>query len=98
MEYLSELKTNKEIFINFMKEKYPVFNNSNIFLRDILYAVKSYFERKEKFLRYSECEKIALEFTNYLEQTNEIKKVGNNAWKVNFLVNKVVNNSEAAIN
>lgn len=98
MNYLDELKSNKEIFFNFMKEKFPIFFNSNIFLRDLLYAIRSYFERKEKFLSYSQAEKLALEFAEYLEKENEIKKVGKNTWKVNFFSKQVVNNVETIVN
>lgn len=98
MNYLNELKSNKEIFFNFMKEKFPVFFNSNIFLRDLLYSIKSYFERKDKFISYSQAEKLALEFTEYLEKSEEIKKVGKNTWKVNFFARQIVNKAETAIN
>lgn len=98
MNYLNELKSNKEIFFNFMKEKFPVFFNSNIFLRDLLYSIKSYFERKDKFISYSQAEKLALEFTEYLEKSEEIKKVGNNTWKMNFFGKQVVNKAETTIN
>jgi hypothetical protein len=81
-----------------MKEKFPIFFNSNIFLRDLLYAIKSYFERKDKVLSYSQSEKLALEFAEYLEKSNEIKKVGNNAWKVNFFAKRVVSKVETIVN
>jgi hypothetical protein len=77
-----------------MKEKYPIFFNSNIFLRDILYSIKSYFEIKDKFLTYAQCEKLALDYINYLENSYDLKKVGNNAWKVNFFDKPVVTNTE----
>lgn len=84
MKYLDELISKKEVFINFMKAKYPFYQNSNVFFRDIQYAIKSYFKRKNKFLKYSETEKLALAFTSHLESTKEFIKVSNNAWKVNF--------------
>lgn len=94
MDHLNELITNKEIFFNFMKEKYPVIQNSNLFLRDLLYAIKYYFERKNNYLKYGQCEKLALEFADYLVNINELKKVGENTWKVNFSPQPVVTNSE----
>lgn len=94
MNNLNELITNKEIFFNFMKEKYPIFHNSNIFFRDLLYAIKSYFERKNHLLSYAQSEKLAIEFTGFLTSNNELKKVGENVWKVNFFPNPVVTNVE----
>lgn len=85
MKKLEELKTNKMIFFNFMKEKYPVISKSNIFLRDIQYAIISYFEKKDIKVKYSEAESLALEFTNYLESEGQLIRIDKNTWKVNFL-------------
>jgi F0F1-type ATP synthase beta subunit len=41
-----------------MKEKYPFFNNSNLFLRDIQYGVKHFFEMKNIKLAYKRVEDI----------------------------------------
>lgn len=94
MDFMKELINNKEIFFNFMKEKYPIHHNSNIFLRDLLYAIKNYFEKKNLHLNYTQCEKLALEFANYLLQSNDFKKINDNTWKVNFFLNPVVTNVE----
>lgn len=86
MNYLQELTASDEIFFRYMKEKYRVFYNSNIFLRDIQYAIKSFFQRKNQKLKYFEAEKLALDFTELMEKKEKLKKVNNNAWKVNFLL------------
>jgi hypothetical protein len=90
MEYLKELTINRTIFFSFMKEKYNVFNNSNIFFRDIQYAIKSYFEKKNKRINYSDAEKIAKEFISQMENDKQLIKMSNNAWKVNFSFEKSV--------
>lgn len=90
MNYLQEITTNKTIFFNFMKEKYEVHKDSNIFLRDILYAIMSYYAKKDIKVKYSAAEKIALELVTQLEKENDLKKVGTNAWKVNFSLAKNV--------
>ncbi|MBA4406298.1 hypothetical protein C0389_03390 [bacterium] len=90
MDYLNELSLNKTIFFNFMKEKYNVYHNSNIFFRDIQYAVKSFLEKKNKKIKYSEAEKIAQEFIKQMENDGQLKKMSNNAWKVNFSFEKSV--------
>ena len=71
---LNDLTSNKTIFFNFMKEKYRLYSNSNIFFRDIQYAIKSYFEKKDIRINYSQAEKIAYDFINKLEDTGELKK------------------------
>jgi len=37
-------------------------------------------------LKYLEAEKLAFDFTELMENKEKLKKVGNNAWKVNFLL------------
>jgi hypothetical protein len=84
MDYVQDLLSNREMFFNFMKEKYSVFQNSNIFLRDIQYAVQSYYQKKEKKVKYGLAEKVTLEFITHLENEGQLKKISYNAWKVNF--------------
>ncbi len=90
MEYLKELTVNRTIFFGFMKEKYHVFNNSNIFFRDIQYAIKGYFEKKNQRINYTDAEKIAKEFISRMESDKQLIKMSNNAWKVNFSFEKSV--------
>ncbi len=98
MNHLQDLISQKEIFIKFMKEKYPLFNNSNIFLRDIQYAVKSFFEKKDRFLTYAQTDIISQGFIKKLEETKEFINVSKNTWKVNFSFEKVVKENEQAQN
>jgi len=99
MEFIKDLTANKLIFFKFMKEKYRLYSNSNIFFRDIQYAIKSYFEKKDVRIKYSQAEKVAFEFITKLENSGELKKMSNNAWKVNFsLGNNVVKKDEQKSN
>ena len=84
MNYLEELKTNKDIFLKFMSERYKIYTHSNIFLRDSQFAIKFYFERKNIYLKYPQAEKLAREFTSYLVDKNELSIVTENTWKVLF--------------
>lgn len=97
MKHLNELLANQSIFFNFMREKYRVFNNSNIFFRDIQYAIKSFLEKKEQKVKYAEAEKLAVEFIKKMESDGLLIKMSNNAWKVNFSFDKSVVHSNEAI-
>lgn len=88
MSHYMELLNEKDIFFKYMGEKYKVFFNSNIFLRDIQYAVRSYFENRGINLKYPEAEKYALDLTDYMVQSNELTPVSQNTWKVNFHLNQ----------
>lgn len=96
MEKLTELQNNKMIFFTFMREKYPVYYKSNLFLRDIQYAVMSYFKKKDIKVKYGPAEKIALQFAETLEKQNELIRLNNSTWKVNFSFESGVKEEKAA--
>lgn len=86
MNPIEHLKSNKNTFFNFMKEDYPLFKNSNLFLRDLQYAIKSYFEMKEYPITYTQAETIAKDFIKELSSTNDLRQIDNKSWKLNFEV------------
>lgn len=90
MDHLDELKNNQEMFFNFMKEKYHIYYNSNIFSRDLQYAIKQYFERKDNKITYPEAEDLMNRFSSYLEEKGDIQKLNVNSWRVNFFKPKEV--------
>jgi len=97
MDYIKDLIANKKIFFRFMREKYRLFYNSNIFFRDLQYAIISYYLTKDKRLKYSEAEKITEELIKLLENEGELKKMSDNAWKVNFSLDYAVIQTEQQI-
>ncbi len=90
MNHLEMLKNDQEIFFNFMKEKYPIFYNSNIFARDIQYAIKQYFEKKDIKITYPQAEELMNEFSKYLEAKDDLLRLNVNSWRVNFFKPEVV--------
>ena len=90
MDRFNQLLAEKEIFLKYMKEKYKIFYNSNIFLRDIQYAIKSFFEKKDIKITYPEAEKLMNELTVKMEASGELIKLSGNTWKVNFSLDEPV--------
>lgn len=82
MNYIEELKNNEEIFLNYMKEKYPLFSKSNFFLRDLQYAITHYFKLKGYEIGFTKSESISLEYIKHLEATNAITAVSKNTWRL----------------
>lgn len=82
---LQEIIKEEEIFLNFMKAKYPVFHNSNVFKKDIEYSVKRFLELKGKNLRFTEIEKITNDLCLYFIEKGIFLPVNNITWKVNYL-------------
>lgn len=94
MKHLDHLLANEEIFLNYMNERYPIFWNSNIFFRDVQYAVRDYFKIKDTKLSYTEAEKLASLFIDHLVTQGKLLKIDFQTWKVNFHLNSAVNEIE----
>jgi hypothetical protein len=86
-EKLNHLVSNQEVVFEFLREKYPIFFNSNIFLRDIQYGIMTYFERKDIMISYPLAEELALKFTSSMESQNILKRLGASTWLINFKFN-----------
>jgi len=82
MNYLNELIANEEIFLKFMKEKYPLFSKSNFFLRDLQYAITNFFKLKGYKVGMSQSENVAIEFAKHLESTHNATSVSSNTWRL----------------
>lgn len=97
MDHLNELKSNEEIFFRFMREKYPLFFNSNIFFRDIQYSIITYFKLKNHPVKYQEAEKLTNDFVEFLEESEKLIFMSKNTWKVNFDIKKPVSEIEESV-
>jgi hypothetical protein len=82
--YLEALKSEKEMFLNYLKAKFPVFHNSNFFFRDLHYGIKSYFEKKGTELSYSVSEELAKKYAEHLEEEKIFVKISDKTWRVDF--------------
>ncbi len=98
MERLELLKNQKDVFFEFMAQKYPVVYHSNIFLRDIQYAIFLFFKYKNDIINSYEAEELALQFTDYLVSTGDLKKLSHNTWFVNFEIKSTVQEDEELVN
>ncbi len=85
MNNLQELLNNKEVFFRYIAERFPVFTGANVFLRDIQYGIKFFFEKKSIKLKYPDAEKLALEFISKLVDSNDLTKFNKQTWKVNLI-------------
>jgi hypothetical protein len=83
-EKLNHLVSSQEMVFEFLREKYPIFFNSNIFLRDIQYGIRTYFERKDIIISYPLAEELAMKFTSSMESADILKRLDTKTWLVNF--------------
>src|SRR5262245_33465025 len=74
-----------ELF-SFMREmRKPVFHNSNVFLRDVQYAIQEYFEYRDGVtIKNFEAEALARDVTRELERKGVLKRVNPQGFIVYF--------------
>jgi hypothetical protein len=82
--FSEQLKKDEQVFLNYLKSRFPVFHNSNFFFRDFHYGVRSYFEKKGIKLSYTDAEQVAEEFAFYLEEKKIFAKIAEKTWRVDF--------------
>ncbi len=83
-QVLNTLKNNDEILLRFLKAKFPVFHNSNIFFRDFQYGIRSFLEKKDIIVTYKESEKLANDIAEHFTGKGIFQRVNNQGWKVNY--------------
>ncbi|MBT8379858.1 MAG: hypothetical protein KJN64_11550 [Ignavibacteria bacterium] len=81
---LEMLKSSDSSLLEFLKAKFPVFHNSNIFFRDIQYGIRSYLEKKEIKISYQDAEKLAKEMIKLFEEQGLFISINSQSWKVHY--------------
>lgn len=72
--------------LSYMREiRTPVFHNSNVFLRDLQYAIQDYFEDKQGLtIRNERAEQIALEVARAYEREGIFRRVNPHGFVLNY--------------
>ncbi|GMU96285.1 MULTISPECIES: hypothetical protein [Ignavibacterium] len=80
----SELVADINVLLEFLRAKFPMFHNSNFFMRDLQFGIKSFFERKSIKLSYSESEELARMIAEHLKKEGVFLEINSQSWKVNY--------------
>ncbi|MFH0989726.1 MAG: hypothetical protein V1799_06890 [bacterium] len=70
--------------LNFLKSKYHIYHQSNIFFRDVQYGVMAYLHLKKYKCSYGQAEELALIYLEFLEKKEIVKKMDSSTWLVNY--------------
>lgn len=74
-----------ELFSYMREIRKPVFHNSNLFLRDVQYAIQDYFEDKTgEVVKNADIDKVAMDVVRGLEAKGILKKVNPQGYLVNY--------------
>ncbi len=77
--------SNKVDFLNFMKSKFRLIHNSNVFFRDLHFGLMAYLVEKEgRKVSYTKGETLALELSMELEREGIFNKIDHQSWKLNY--------------
>lgn len=82
--YFELVKNEYQVFLNFMKAKYPMFHNSNFFFRDLQFGILKYLENKGIKINNSEAEELAKKLSAYFEDSKIFIKVNSFGWRLNY--------------
>lgn len=83
-KYFTVLQDDYIIFLQYLKARFPAFHNSNLFFRDLHYAIKHFLEMKDMKVNYADSEQITREFSEFLENKGILVKVNDIGWKLNY--------------
>ena len=80
----NDLKIESQIFLSYLKAKFPIFHNSNLFYRDFQYGVKSFLEKKGITITDNNLVDLSKQFAGFYESQDILIKTSNQGWKLNY--------------
>ena len=85
MNEVEYIVNNKAEFLKYLKSKFPLIHESNVFFRDLHYGLMSYVEENlGKKLRYLDGERLADGIAVEFEKQGIFKKMDNRTWLLNY--------------
>ena len=84
MKYLDLIKNDDQVFLKYLKAKYPLFHNSVFFFRDLQFGLQKFLERKGIKISNAEAENLAKHLGAYLENKQIFIRVNLSGWRLNY--------------
>ncbi len=75
---------NQVEFMNFMRTRAQLFHLSNVFFRDLHFAVMEFLKKKKISVAQTEAEIVAREIATHFEKKNIFKKLNMQTWMLNY--------------
>ncbi len=75
---------NQVEFLNFMKTRAQLIHLSNVFFRDLHFAVMEFLRKKNVAVGQSEAEVVAREVAVHFEKKNIFRKMNMQTWTLNY--------------
>lgn len=71
-------------FLKYLKTKFTLIHQSNVFFRDFHYGVMSYLQDHGTKLKYQKAEEIARKVVKGFEEKGVFKKIDEQSWLLNY--------------
>jgi hypothetical protein len=84
MKHASEILDHRTEVLAFLKSRFPLYHQSNVFFRDIQYGIQLYLDRKRIKAAYPEAEQIAHEFISSLEREGVLSPIDRQSWALHY--------------
>lgn len=79
-----DLKNENQIFLNYLKAKFPLFHNSNFFYKDFEYGIVGFLEKKGITVTFEEGEKLSKLLSDFYVNQGIFVKTSSHGWKINY--------------
>lgn len=82
VEYITR---NADDFLRYLKSKFPLYHDSNVFLRDLHYGLMEYVEeRLRKKLNYLVAERLTSDVVKEFEKKGIFRKIDGKTWLLQY--------------
>ncbi|MBA4250650.1 MAG: hypothetical protein C0425_10390 [Chlorobiaceae bacterium] len=78
------LISEEKSFLSFFKANFPLFHNSNLFLRDFQYSIKRFLELKGYKINFKEVDTLSKMYVIFFEGNGTFIKINHFTWKLNY--------------
>jgi hypothetical protein len=78
------LKNEDQIFLNYLRAKFPLFHNSNFFHKDFEYGIIGFLEKKGTKINYKQAEELSKLLSDYYVSRGIFVKTSSQGWKLNY--------------
>jgi hypothetical protein len=78
------LKNEDQIFLNYLKAKFPLFHNSNFFNQDFEYGIIGFLEKKGIDVTYKDAQELSKLLSEYYVSKGIFVKTSSQGWKLNY--------------
>ncbi len=75
---------NQTEVLNFLRSQYPLYDASNLFLRDVQFGLIRYFQQKRMRLKNGDAESVARGFLDHLKKARIVAQVDQPTWALHY--------------